>query len=293
MIYSLKHESSKKESGKTPATERMEYRNAVWLLENETEGSYADFGKKIGKSRQEVNRILRKDPAYGISRQMSMRIERAFEKPSGWLSRDHGFPAPRQDGAEEAHEPRTVYTQQDLGELIGYSNAEYNNPDIAERREQLSHLYALRVSKLLNAQCGTKGITIEPVRLRDEIPLVRALAELTAVFRLSYKDKQWLCLIEKIQIPTLGTGSLEDTVTEIMETVRTTSLAEVSGITRQDGWLSIFHVETEDKRNFVFVVDEHPMALELMIIANEFYMEELSEVREILVKRTRKVFEPA
>lgn len=98
-----------------PPTERIEYVNAHWLLENETDGTYGDFGAKIGKSRQEIGRLLRAEPQFGISSQMARKIEKGFGKPSNWLSQDHGHPQPR-----TAYQQAKKKSIKDL--LSGYSN---------------------------------------------------------------------------------------------------------------------------------------------------------------------------
>lgn len=180
-----------------PPNERIEYVNAVWLLENEADGTYASFGERIGRSRQEVNRFLRPDPTYGISRRMAMRIEGGFNKPQGWLSQDHGYPQPRENNQERAGNERNHG-------LTGYSN------DVFLSRFDTNAILKWGVSKTCeksikdsfdtDSQGIASRLTITPVSYISEDPILNALADSRSLFKMGLGTQESVVAIERIAL---------------------------------------------------------------------------------------------
>lgn len=180
-----------------PPSERIEYVNAVWLLENEADGTYASFGERIGRSRQEVNRFLRPDPTYGISRRMAMRIEGGFNKPEGWLSKDHGHPAPRQSKA----------LPKQTDSLFGYSNSKVLSQldEHTEYKSRIAQSVELSIQKSFDERLMSivERLVINPFTGGDKNPAITALADSRSLFNMSLRMQERVVAIERIAIDNL------------------------------------------------------------------------------------------
>ena len=239
-----------KENNKVPAAERIEYRNAIWLLENETDGTYASFGERIGRSRQEVNRFLRPDPTYGISRRMAMRIEKGFNKPDGWLSQDHGFPAPR--GNSETAEPEQNYRADKRPEWIRDKlaftsprhalNDEYHMGRI-RNSERTADWLAMRLIK----QTGINSIRVSPVFPHDvSSPILRALCALTPIYRLDLGGETLYFNVERYTLPGMDEPKpAQALASELLGR----SLSEETRLGTQDGWLSVYVLDRPEEKS--------------------------------------------
>jgi len=180
-----------------PATERIEYVNAIWLLENEANSQYSQFAEKIGKSRQEVNRFLRPDPTYGISRQMANRIEKGFNRPNGWLSQEHGHPEPRAAYQREK-------TQTPSNKLAGYSNdaflSRFDSNAIRKWGVSKAAEKSIKDSFDADSQGIVSRLTITAVNHISENPILNALADSRSLFKMSLRVQESVVAIERITL---------------------------------------------------------------------------------------------
>lgn len=90
---------------------RVEYINARWLLDNEAGGVYRRFADAIGRHPQQVGAMLNENPTRAIGEKLARTIERAFNRPVGWLSERHDLNqlTPRHHrGGEQSSDQRSV-----------------------------------------------------------------------------------------------------------------------------------------------------------------------------------------
>lgn len=178
-----------------PPNKRIEYINAIWLLENETKGTYTDFGENIGRSRQEIQRFLKPSPSYGISRRMALRIEAGFNKPSGWLSQDHGYPIPRQQQTKP---------QKKIDNSLGYSNAktlsQFN--DHVEAKSQVAQSVKSSIENFFDEELSgvVQRLTITPFTHTNQDPAINALADSRSLFNMSLRMQDRVVAIERVTI---------------------------------------------------------------------------------------------
>lgn len=291
-----------------PPTERMEYRNALWLLENETDGTYGDFGKRIGKSRQEIGRLLRRDPQFGISRQMAMRIEEGFGKPRGWLSKDHGFPPPRSQvrtpREEYKHFPSAPvgfeFTAADTDFTapnpniadVGYSNHTYEAlQTIAQVQERAADIVAMKTTNDLNNMGVIANVSVATPVTRSAP--ARALMETTTVFEVRTDKRIFTALIEDITLKGVEDAPSDDAVFKIARQLISASLAEASNITQKNEpdspWLAVYNVKYQDKE-YVIIMDEMRLGLALFDAKSKYKVDSLHELLEKLQSQSKDIF---
>lgn len=276
MLRVVDNENRKKQTvsneSKPPAAERMEYRNAVWLLEHECDGTYASFAERIGRSRQEVNRFLKPNPTYGISRRMAMRIEKGFNKPDGWLSQDHGHPAPRR-GADEpltitVHEPPAPEKPADYAlralanQIPGFAAENRAHAMRLQSMDEMATWLTIRLTK----QTGVHDIEITPVRPQEERPLMRALAELAPIYRVSIKGEQMYATVERFTLP--PESDPEAGATMAIDLIRN-SFTDMTRLGAYEKWLTIYIFDYPENDKFVISVSNEFIMSSLLLVADE------------------------
>lgn len=92
----------------------IRYKNARSLINEE--GGLTEFGKKIGKAQSQVSSFAGSNPSKGIGNQIARQIEKAFNKPSGWMDKSH---------SEDAR-----------FELLNYEIRDFSTSELAEILEQ-------------------------------------------------------------------------------------------------------------------------------------------------------------